>query len=128
MPSALRIIVGQARFDCPRPPHATSNTAAVTAPFVHILRRVADLAPWGARSRCRHDDERGDAVAMAGPVPQAIIQAGQLGTIAKGQFCGYRAKCVRPHRIVTAIGEPSAMRRLSQLKAWGRERVTTRFV
>ncbi len=30
------------------------------------------------------DHPFGDAVAMAGPVPQAIIQAGQLGTIAKG--------------------------------------------
>jgi hypothetical protein len=33
---------------------------------------------------CNLDHPFGDAVAMAGPVPQAIIQAGQLGTIAKG--------------------------------------------
>jgi hypothetical protein len=33
---------------------------AVTAPVVHILRRVGDLAPLGARSQRQHNEERGE--------------------------------------------------------------------
>jgi hypothetical protein len=65
---------------------------------------------------------------MAGPVPQAIIQAGQLGTIAKGQILRLPGEMRKTAPDRDGNSEPSAMRKLSQLKAWGRERVTTRFV
>jgi cytosine deaminase len=42
---------------------------------------IPSVRPFGF---CTSDHPLADAVAMAGPVPQAIIQAGQLGTIAKG--------------------------------------------
>ena len=55
-------------------------------PIVETKIRSMPVAimTWWIPSVRHLDHPFGDAVAMAGPVPQAIIRAGQLGTIAEG--------------------------------------------